>query len=513
VDTSAKKIVLNTGIIYLKLLIKLFVGLFTTRIILNALGETDYGIYALVAGVVGMLGVLDLSMSIASMRYIANAIGSGIIENIRKTFNSTLIIHLILAFVVVILMEAGGFLMFKYLLNIPLDKLANARTVYQFMIFTTFFSIISVPYSALLTAHENFLILSLIEIFGAIATFIIALIVSLVNADRLILYGLLIFLNQFLLRVIMQFYCKKKYNESSIQFKRYVDKNIIKQMLSFAGWNIMSAFTGIFSNQLRAVLLNMFFGVKLNTANGITSSLAGQLDQISEGMTNAMKPQVMKSEGEGDRNKMIKLTEVTTKFSVFLFTVVAIPVVIEMPYLLKLWLKNVPEYTVIFSRLLIFNMILEKYTFPITTALQSVGKIKLLTVVTMFLSLAGISTVYLLYSRGLGPASVFYVFFIVSIFKSALRLRLGEKYADLNIKVFLKNVLIQTVPPLILASVFSLIPLFMMEESFVRLIITLSLSLLLSLLFIRLLGLNETELVVIRKLITDLKQKIRRITR
>lgn len=506
----AKKIILNTGIIYIKLLIKLIVGLFTTRIILNTLGETDYGIYALVGGIIGMLGVLEVSMSIASMRFIANALGTKNLETIKKTFNSSLIIHFILAFVIVIVLEVGGWLMFDYLLNIPINKLFEAKIVFHFMVITSFVSIISVPFSAVITSHENFLALSIIEIIGALVNLLIAIILVFVHFDRLIIYGFLILLNQILLRIIMQLYCKYKYIECRIKFKDYIDKIIVLKMLSFAGWSAMGVFSGIFTIQMRAVLLNIFFGVKLNTANGITSMLTGQLDQISEGMTNSVQPQIMKSEGGGDRNKLILLTEITSKYSVLLFTIFAIPVIIELPYLLKLWLKYVPEYAVIFSRLLIFTMILEKFSFPITTALQSVGNIKSLTNISMFLSLLGALVAYLLYKMGFQPESIFYVFICVSILKLIVRMNLGKRYVGLNINSYFKKVFFPTVPPLLIASVFSMIPFLVIEESLIRVLFTIVLSFVISITLIRYLSLNETELLSINRFIYEVKQRIKK---
>jgi O-antigen/teichoic acid export membrane protein len=230
---SANRIILNTGILYAQLLIGMVLGLFTTRIVLGALGETNYGIYMVVAGVVGMLGILNSNMSNTSMRYIAHSLGSGEKENIRKTFNTTIYLHFILGAIVVFLMEIGGWIMFEYLLNIPAEKVIDAKVVFQFMVVTTFVSVISVPYDAVINAHENMLVLALVEILGHIFKLAAALYLTISHSNLLILYGFFMLLIQILLVLIKFWYSKVKYVECKVRLKEYVDRSLAKKILSF----------------------------------------------------------------------------------------------------------------------------------------------------------------------------------------------------------------------------------------------------------------------------------------
>lgn len=504
----ANSVVFNTGIIVTRIIIRLAIGLFTTRLVLNALGETDYGIYTLVGGLIAMLEVLNVSMSIASMRFIANSLGTGNEDIIKTTFNSALIIHFILGFIVVIIMEVLGLLLFEYLLNIPIDRLYDAKIVYQFMVASTFLAIITVPFGALLNAHENFLTISIVDIIAAILNLSIAFFITYISSNQLIVYGGLIVLAQLVRRLFMQWYIRHKYKESKISIKKYVNKKVITNMLSFAGWSMLGALSYTFTVQLRNVLINMFFGVRLNAASGITGTLTGQLGTVSESLTQAVQPQIMKSEGGGDRKTMLYLTETTAKFSFFLLAIVAIPVFIETPYLLKLWLKNVPDYTIIFTRLLIVTMLLEKFTFPITTALQSVGKIKEITFITFILTFLGVPLIYFLFKLGMPPPTIYIVSIVITLLKSIARLMIGKKIADLSIKGYIAKVFIKGSVPLILSGILIPIPFLLLQQGIFRLIIVTLVYLVSSLIWIRYLGLTKDEFIRIRAIIIFVLKKV-----
>lgn len=505
---SANRVIFNTAILYMKLIIGMMIGLFTTRLVLNALGETDYGIYTLVAGVIGMLGILNSSMANASMRFMSHSLGSGDEERIKRTFNTTLFLHFFIGAVIVIVMEIGGILMFDHLLKIPINKIDDARLVFHFMVVTTFITIISVPYDAVINAHENLLALSLFDICGYVIKLGIAIFLIMSSGNLLVLYGFFMLLTQILLRVMKQWYSRVKYHECRISLKKYWDRNISKEILAFSGWNLFGNIAAISVTQVRGVLLNMFFGVNINAADGVSKTASQQVNMVSVSMTKALNPQLMKSEGRGDRQRMLKLTELSTKYSAILFAVFAVPVIIETSYLLKVWLINVPEFAVIFCQLILVGLLIEKFTFEIGTAIRAVGIIRNYQIAEVILPLSIIPISYYVFKLGYPPYSIFLTNFIGIICTIFIRLSFGKKIADLDITHFLRCAVSPALVPILLASIVSLVPQLFLPESFVRLCLTTFLSLLVMGGLFWIFGIKKEEEMKIKSIIHDVFRKI-----
>ena len=430
-------------------------GLFTTRLVLNALGETNYGIYMLVAGVVGMLGILNSNMSNTSMRFMAHSLGTGDKATTLKTFNTTLFLHFIIGSIVVLIMEVGGWLMFEHLLNIPTAKIFDAKVVFHFMVITTFITVISVPYDAVMNSHENILALSLVDIVGKILKLGVAIYLTYSNTNLLILYGFLMMAIQLFLRIYKQWYSKVKYDECKIRFRQYVDKKLMKSILSFTGWNLFGSVGAMAVTQVKGVLLNMFFGVKLNAADGISYQASSQVNTVSVSLTRAINPQLIKSEGGGDRDRMLRITEISTKYSSFLFALFAIPVFLETPYLLKLWLKSVPEYAVIFCQLSLIAMMMEKFTFPITDAIRAIGNIRNLTIAESIIYVLNIPLAYVSFKLGFSPVSIYIVAISICLIIFFNRLYFGNKIAGINIRNYIKRAIVPILIPIFLATIFA----------------------------------------------------------
>jgi O-antigen/teichoic acid export membrane protein len=500
---AANRVIINTFTLYLRLLLGIAIGLFTTRLVLIALGEIDYGIYSLVAGVAGMLAFLQTTMSGASMRFLAHSLGSGRHDYLLKTFNTMLFLHFALGFLLLIIMELGGILMFKYYLNIPEAKVYDAKIVFHFMVFTTFITVISVPYDAVMNSHENMLVLSIVDLLGNILRLGIAIYLTYSNANLLIMYGLLLMIIQLVLRIIKQRYSIKKYPECKINFLQNVDKSLIKSILSFSSWSLLGAVASISVTEVKSVLLNMFFGVRLNAANGIAMTVTGQVNTFSNSMTQAIRPQIVKSEGSGDRRKMLRMTAIATKYSIFLFALFAIPVIIELPYLLKLWLTNVPEYTIVFCRLILIGLFVDKFSFEIGTAISAVGKIRNVSVVETGLILLAVLVSYIALKLLFPPYSIFVVNIIFGLFILIVRLYYGKTVASLNVFDFIKNAWVPVLLPILSSFLFALIPTFFMLESFPRVLITCVLSMTTMIIVVRYMGLTESELLQFKALLNS----------
>ena len=385
---STKRIIINTFFLYGKMAITITVALFSTRIVLNELGVVDFGIFNLVAGVIGMLSFLNAAISASTQRYLSFYLGSGKINKLKAIFNSSILLHLVIGLVVVVLLEIGGVLLFNGILDIPVIRINTAKIIFHFIVISTFFTINSVPFDAVINAHENMLFDAIVGILESLGKLSIAIWLIYTDYDRLIIYGLLFAILTILIQIVKGTYCYVKYEECHTKFKTYFQWVLFKDMFSFAGWNLFGALSGLGRNQGLAILFNLFYGVVVNAAFGIANQINGLINVFSLNMLKALNPQIVKSEGNGDRVRMLKLSMKASKFSFFLISFFAIPLIFEMPYILKLWLKIIPDYTIIFSQLTLIITLINQLSIGLQTAVQSIGKIKLYqTVVGGFLLL------------------------------------------------------------------------------------------------------------------------------
>ncbi len=507
---AVERVIFNTGILYVRLILVMAIGLFTTRIVLDALGEVNYGIYTLVAGVVGMLAVLKSAMSSTSMRYMSHSLGSGDDELISKTFNTTLFLHFVIGLGIVIFIEIGGFFMFKYFLEIPPEKVFDAKVVFHFMALTTFVAIIAVPYDAVINSHENLLALSVVDIIGAFLKLGVAIYLTFTNLNLLILYGLGMFLVQLIMRLFKQQYSVRKYKECKINFKHAGDQRLSKEIMAFSGWNLFGSIAAMSVTQVRSILLNMFFGVNINASEGVAKTASGQVNTVSVNLTRAFNPQLVKSEGSGNRQKMLKITTLSTKFSVFLFALFAIPIIIEMPLLLNIWLKNVPDYSVIFARLSLIGLLISKFTFEITNAIRAVGKIRNLTVIESIIIICNIPITYILFKYNYPPQTIYFVNILIGIVVFFERLYFGKRIADLNMRAFLKLAILPIFYPILIATMLSLIIHLNLDANLIRLLLVLIIFMISFIISFRYLSLSSYEYEKFKGLILKTFTKLKK---
>lgn len=466
---ATNKVILNTAVTYLALIIKMAIGFFSVRLILQALGEESYGVYMVVAGVAGMLDILNGNMANTSMRYLAHSLGSGDDSLVKKTFSTTVAIHYVVGLFTILLMEIGGWMMFQWFLNIPESNTFAAKVVFQFMVLSTFVSVIAVPYDAVMNAHEHIWLLSIFDIISAILNLAMAVYLLYCGFDRLIAYGFLVLVIQVLLRVVKVWYSKRLYSECKSSSMKAFDRSLAREILSFTGWNLFGSLAALGSTQFRALILNAFFGVRLNAAEGISRQASGYVNMFATSMTRAINPQIMKSEGGGDRQRMIRLCEFGAKYSSFLFAFLGIPIIIEASYLLTLWLKNVPEYAVLFCQLIMVQMLIEKFTFQITHAIRAVGNIRNFQVAESFACLIYLPVAYYLFKLGYDASYIYWLAIINSFIIAAVRFYYGNKVAGINVWAFIKNAILPIFLPLIISFGAGMLVKVYMEESFIRL--------------------------------------------
>lgn len=490
---ATNKVILNTAVTYLALIIKMAIGFFSIRLILQALGEESYGVYMVVAGVAGMLDILNSNMTNTSMRYLAHSLGSGNESLIKQTFSTTVVIHYIVGIATIILMEFGGWIMFEWFLNIPESNMFAAKVVFQFMILSTFISVIAVPYDAVMNAHEHIWLLSIFDIISAILNLAMAVYLLYCGYDRLIVYGLLVLLIQVVLRIAKVWFGKRLYSECRESSIKSFDKQLAKGILSFTGWNLFGSLAALGSTQFRALVLNAFFGVRLNAAEGISRQASGFVNMFAASMTRAINPQIMKSEGGGDRQRMIRVCEIGAKYSSFLFAFIGIPIIIEASYLLTLWLKNVPEYAVLFCQLIMIQMLIEKFTFQITHAIRAVGNIRNFQVAESIACLVYLPIAYFLFKAGYDASYIYWLAIVNSLIVAAVRFYYGHNIAEIDVWSFCKNAILPIIIPVIIAFVIGVTIKEIMPESLLRLVILSLTSCLSFTILFWIVGLNKDE--------------------
>ena len=508
---TANRVVINTGFLYGKMFVTILISLYSTRLILNALGETDYGIFNLVGGVVSMLTFLNGAMANATQRYISYSLGEGNKEKLVAIFSSSVLLHLLIGIVIVLMLEFGGIFLFDGLLKIPAERMSSAKIVYHFMVVSTFFAINAVPYDAAIASHENFLFDALAGILESLIKLGIAISLLYAPFDKLILYGLLIALLTIVIRVIKSVYCYRKYDECRTRIRSGINVPLTKEMLSFAGWNLFGSFCNLARNQGLAVILNHFLGIAINAAYAIATQVNSNLLMFSVNILKSINPQIVKSEGSGDRQRTLRLTTLACKISFFLLSFLAIPVVLEMPFLLKLWLKTVPDNTIIFCQLLIVLTLILLLTAGLNVLIQAVGKIKMSQTVTGSLLILNVPLSWGLIKFGFPAYSVLVGSIVLEIIAGGSRIWFSKILAGLKVKEFLIRNVLSSVSTFILAAGFAILPRILLTEGILRAFLAGLTSTTALILFGRLIALTKYENNIIKELIGNFYSKTKGI--
>ncbi len=424
------------------------VTLYSTRLVLNALGSVDYGIFNLVSGVIVMLSFLNTAMSISTQRYLSYNQGRKDLSKQQEVFSNSLFLHMAIGTFIVIILEIAGLFLFDGFLNIPADRISTAKSIYHFMSFTVLFTILAVPFNGVLSSNENMLWIAIVNIIQTLLKFAIALLLYIIAYDKLLIYGFLTAIIAVITFALFAVYCLKKYPECNLKGLFNPNISFLKDIGSFAGWNLFGSLCSLGRTQGLALILNLFFGTVVNAAYGIANQVGAQLLFFSNTMLKALNPQIMKSEGAGDRKRMLRLSMIASKFGLFLLSFFAIPVIFEMDSILKVWLGNVPEYTIIFCQLVLIASLTNQLTIGLQSALQATGKIKVYQILVGGILLLNLPIAYFLLKGGMEPYAVLISYVVIEFLACSLRLFVANKMANLNIKEYLNNVILKEIIPI-----------------------------------------------------------------
>ncbi|CAM3471105.1 hypothetical protein ZORO111902_11735 [Zobellia roscoffensis] len=486
----------------------MFISLYTTRLVLNALGASDFGIFNLVGGAIAMLGFLHAAMSSSTQRFMSFYEGQGDVEKQKYIFNVSSVLHFGIAIGLVIILLVAGYFFFNGILNIPPDRVFAAKVIYGSLILSTAFTVMSVPYEAVLNAHENMLYYSIVGIVESLLKLAVALIIVYYAGDKLVLYGILMAVIPFVSRTVMQVYCRRKYSECTIAPKRYFEKGLMKEMTGFAGWSFLGTAVAMLTSYGQGIVLNMFFGTKINASHGIATQANGQINVFSYNMMKALTPVIVKSEGEGNRDKMLQATFMGSKLAYFLLALFAIPIIIEMPYIFNLWLKNVPEYAIVFTRLILMSSMVTQMFSTIAVSIDATGRIKELQIVKSLVEAMPLLVAYILFKAGYSPTYMYVMMFIMTLIRSfGVITYYAKKEAGLNVPKFLKDVLVPVVIVTVLALGVALVPYFYMNYGVYRLFAVFAVYFPVFLLALWFFGFNKYEKNIVSSLVNRVLKK------
>ncbi len=439
-DTQAnnRRIARNTLMLYLRMLLTVIVGIYTSRVVLNTLGVVDYGVYNVVGGVVSMLGFLNASLAGATSRFITFELGRGDRQRLADTFSSALIAHIGIALVVIIVAETAGLWFVTHKLVIPTERMGAALWAYHLSIAAAAIGITQVPYTACVIAHERMGVYAYMEILNSVLKLLIVYVLLVGDFDKLKLYAVLTFLVSATIAMIYRIYCIRKFAEA--HFHWTCNKEILRPMVSFSAWDVYGNLSVSANQQGTNMLLNMFFGPIVNAAAGIASTITGIISGFANNVTTAFRPQIVKQYAQGNIAEMQQLLTNAAKFYILLYGIIMIPLFIEVESVLHLWLGQVPEYSVQFCRAILIQTIIRALIWTVNIPIHATGNIKRISFVSGSMFLITLAPMYALLLFSKIPIYVYVILIIMdtSIFFINVCI-LKKQIPNFNTLVFLRK--------------------------------------------------------------------------
>lgn len=422
-------------------------SLYSTRLVLDILTISDYGIYSVVAGIVSMLGYITNSLVITTQRYISFYHGSGSLKKVRTIFVNSLFLHIMLGIGICLLLFLLEDLFFDRMLNIDLLRIQTARQVYKVTVFMLFVTMLTAPFKALFIARENIVYISIVEVVDGVLKVVCAVLLFYTTFDKLLLYVLLLALILLLNLSAYIIYASIHFPECKLIIRRKdIDKGILKQLLGFAGWTTYGMGAIALRTQGISVIFNHFGGTVVNAAYGIAFQAYNAVAFVATSILNAMNPQIIKAEGSNNRERMLNLALMESKFSVMLLTIILLPIIVEMPSILSIWLKEVPEYAVMFCRFVFISFICDQLTIGLNVANQAQGNIRNYTLLMYTPKLLILPVAYLMMDNGGNVGSVMWLYVGVELFVALMRIPYIRHTMGLSVVRYLRNVLLPLLP-------------------------------------------------------------------
>ncbi|WP_135445931.1 lipopolysaccharide biosynthesis protein [Mangrovimicrobium sediminis] len=483
------------------------VSLFTVRIVLQALGAVDYGLYNVVGGVVTMFSFLSGSMATASQRFFAFELGKENHEQLKKTFSMIMMAYVAVAALILLLAETLGLWLLDTQLNIPTERVSAAHWVYQFSVFSFMMSIITIPYRAAIIAHERMDVFAWISILEVLLKLLVAYLLIYLSFDALKLYAVLVFGVTTLVTLVVRTYAYRRFEEC--RFSYYWDSRLFKEIVGYSGWNLFGAAAAVSRDQGVNIILNMFFGPTVNAARGIAFQVNMAINQFVQNFMIATRPQITKYYASEQNSEMLELVFRSSKFCFFLLFIISTPLLAEAQFVLATWLTTLPEHAVTFTRLILLSTLINSLSLPLMAAAQATGRIAMYQAVVGSVVLLNLPIAYLLLSRGLPAETVFYTAIAISTITLFLRLLFLRSMVNLSIRKYLSQVLLRAL--LCVLFTYSVLTALILhtDDGVLRFFLSCFTSVLISVISIYVVGLSSDEKVFVSKSLKRLIAKLR----
>ncbi len=499
--SNNKRIVKNTLLLYVRMLVTMGVGLYTSRVVLNCLGIEDFGINNVVAGMVTMFTFLNSTLASGTQRFLTFAIGQNDFQKQQLTFSTTFLVHLILAILLCIVTLVIGYLMLVSKLNIPAERMNAAIWVFLCSVITIFLSITQVPYMSSIIAHEDMGIYAYMSIFDAVAKLAVAYLLMTSTFDKLKLYALLLLFVAFVNIILYRIYCMHKYAECHVKLK--FDKKLLKSILFFSGWNVMGSSAVMLNNQGFNMLLNIFWGTIMNAARGISMQINGVVMQLVNNFQTAVNPQIVKYYANNEIDKMIRLINNNARYAGLLILFIIIPVSVEIPFLLSVWLGKVPPETIFLTRIVLIQSLLQTLSRPIVMGIHAVGKMKMPNILAGGVLLLILPISYILMKAGISLYTILIVNLIPWLIECLIEIILLNKYIGVSVVRFYRFVYMNV----FLIGIFALFPVIvinqLMDQGWWRLITITFVSCIVLSFLVYFWGLNDYMRTIIKSKISE----------
>ena len=467
---TANRVAVNSIALYVNMCFTMLATLLGTRYVLQALGREEFGLYALVGSIVAMLSFLNVAMAAATQRFLSFSIGAKDNQRVGEIFYTSVVIHLLISVTLAVLLLGVGEYLIYQVLQIQELYQPIAEVVLWCMIAGVLFTINAVPYEAAMNAHEDIAQIAVINILEALLKLGAAVAVLFLTADKLIYYALFVLGAQVIAFLCKYVYSKRKYQEARYRYHRLQDYALVKQMLGFAGWNLIGAGCSIARYQGAAILLNAFFGLVVNAAYGVAQQINGFILFFANSIVRPLRPLIVKSEGAGEHEKMYQLSFMTCRITFLMISFAIIPLYQNMPYVLSIWLDTIPEGALEFCRAFLAIALVSQLSIGISIAVESVGRIKRMQLIVGSMHLVALPLGYVAFQMGCSAYSIMYLILAEEIVSTILRLWIAKKDAGVPWQPFVKGTLVPSISCFVVGYGLSYVAFLWMDDTFMKLL-------------------------------------------
>lgn len=497
----SKKMAKNTLMLYVRMMLTMFISLFSVRVLLHEMGSVDYGVYNVVGGIVIFFSFISGIMAQASQRYLSFGLGKkSEIGQMQHVFSMIINVYLLIGIIIILISETGGLWLVTNQLSLPGVEKVSIQFIYQFSLLSFLISLIQIPFFSLIIAHENMSIIAKISIVDSLLKLAIIFLLSKIDIDNLILYPILLFSVNILVCAIYIFVSKIKYKECLYKFSW--DLKLFKELAHYFSWNLFGSGASALKSHGSNILINIFFGPLVNSARAIAFQVNVAVNSFFQNFSLAVKPQIIKSYASDNLERMNILIFATSKYSFFLSLIISIPIIIESDFIFSLWLTDVPDYTIVFSRLLLIDTLINSFGNSLITGVQATGKIKKYQLIVGTILLINFPATFILFKLGFTPIWTFIASIIISVFLLIARISIVGGLLNFKIILYIKEVLIVSLTVALCSCVAPILFVYYVEEGLFRFILSCLISTISIIFVIFLIGMNKREKALIVNYIT-----------